>query len=77
MCAHIFTISIRVHVQELLNIIICISLLQNVKLINLAVSLGGVESLICHPASTTHCEAYVPTAMREAAGVTDTMIRLR
>lgn len=53
-----------------------VTLVENMKLINLAVSLGGVESLVCHPASTTHCESYVPAEMRKAAGVTDTMIRL-
>ena len=52
-------------------------LLQNMKLIVLAVSLGGVESLVSHPASTTHCAAYVPTEVRKASGVTDTLIRLR
>ena len=40
----------------------------------LAESLGGVESLIGHPASMTH--ASVPTPMREAMGLTDSLIRL-
>jgi len=40
----------------------------------LAVSLGGCESLIQHPASMTH--ACVPKEEREAAGITDGMIRL-
>ncbi|HSE27496.1 MAG TPA: cystathionine gamma-synthase [Gemmatimonadales bacterium] len=40
----------------------------------LAESLGGVESLIGHPASMTH--ASVPRAMREAMGLTDSLVRL-
>jgi methionine-gamma-lyase len=40
----------------------------------LAVSLGGTESLISHPASMTH--SGVPLAVRLAAGVTDGLIRL-
>ncbi|QDH13795.1 cystathionine gamma-synthase family protein [Formicincola oecophyllae] len=39
-----------------------------------AVSLGGTESLVCNPASTTH--SGVPKAVRENAGVLDTTIRL-
>jgi cystathionine beta-lyase/cystathionine gamma-synthase len=41
---------------------------------SLAESLGGVESLIGHPASMTH--ASVPPAMRQAMGLTDSLIRL-
>jgi cystathionine beta-lyase/cystathionine gamma-synthase len=44
------------------------------KLFSLAESLGGVESLIGHPASMTH--AAVPKAMREAMGLTDGLVRL-
>ncbi len=51
-----------------------ISLLNHLRLINLAVSLGGVESLIQHPASMTH--AGVPAATRQHLGITDDMIRL-
>ncbi len=39
-----------------------------------AVSLGGSESLICHPASTTH--SGVPQEMRDQVGVTDGLVRL-
>ncbi len=39
-----------------------------------AVSLGGSESLICHPSSTTH--SGVPKDLRDAAGVTDGLVRL-
>jgi methionine-gamma-lyase len=49
-------------------------LMNQVRLITLAVSLGGVESLIEHPASMTH--ASVPRAEREAAGITDDLVRL-
>jgi methionine-gamma-lyase len=49
-------------------------LLDNLNMITLAVSLGGCESLIQHPASMTH--ACVPKEEREAAGLTDGMIRL-
>ena len=49
-------------------------ILDNCKLISLAVSLGGCESLIQHPASMTH--AGVPKEEREAAGLTDNLIRL-
>ena len=44
------------------------------KIFALAESLGGVESLIGHPASMTH--ASVPQAMREAMGLTDGLVRL-
>jgi cystathionine gamma-lyase len=40
----------------------------------LAESLGGVESLVCHPASMTH--ASIPRELREARGLTDTLLRL-
>ena len=48
-------------------------LMDRVKLAMLAVSLGGVETLIEHPASMTH--AGVPRAEREAAGITDGLVR--
>jgi cystathionine beta-lyase/cystathionine gamma-synthase len=47
--------------------------LNNVKVFALAESLGGVESLICHPASMTH--ASVPKAEREKYGFTDALVR--
>ena len=49
-------------------------LLENTRLFALAESLGGVESLVNHPAIMTH--ATVPREQREALGVTDTLIRL-
>jgi methionine-gamma-lyase len=48
--------------------------LNNLKLMTLAVSLGGCESLIQHPASMTH--ACVSSEQRLAAGITDGMVRL-
>ena len=44
------------------------------KLITLAESLGGVESLACHPASMTH--AAIPAEIRKQVGITDGLIRL-
>ncbi len=48
--------------------------LENASLFALAESLGGVESLINHPALMTH--ASVPREQREALGVTDSLVRL-
>jgi len=47
--------------------------LNNVKIFVLAESLGGVESLICHPVSMTH--ASVPKADREKFGLTESLVR--
>lgn len=49
-------------------------MLDALRLLRLAVSLGGTETLICHPATTTHFS--VPKERREAAGVTDATIRI-
>ena len=46
----------------------------NLKYFSLAESLGGVESLVCHPASMTH--APVSEERKAAAGVTPTLVRL-
>ena len=48
--------------------------LESVKLFALAESLGGVESLIEHPALMTH--ASVPKDIRERVGLTDSLIRV-
>ena len=48
--------------------------LENTELFALAESLGGVESLINHPALMTH--ASVPKEQRDALGVTDSLVRL-
>lgn len=47
--------------------------LERVRLFTLAESLGGVESLIEHPATMTH--ASIPLAQREAIGITDGLVR--
>lgn len=50
------------------------SFLENVKVFSLAESLGGVESLIEHPAIMTH--ASVPAEVRKTLGIDDSLIRL-
>lgn len=47
---------------------------NSLKTVLLAVSLGGVDSLVSHPASMTH--SFVPRDQREAAGITDGLIRM-
>ncbi len=47
---------------------------ESLQLFSLAESLGGVESLVCHPASMTH--APVSEERKAAAGVTESLIRL-
>lgn len=47
---------------------------KSVRLIALAESLGGVESLVCHPATMTH--ASIPREIRQKIGITDGLIRL-
>ena len=49
-------------------------MLERCRVFALAESLGGVESLIEHPALMTH--ASVPAAQREAAGISDTLVRI-
>ena len=44
------------------------------KVFALAESLGGVDSLVCHPASMTH--GSIPKDIRESRGLTDTLLRL-
>ena len=51
-----------------------LKVVENVNLFALAESLGGVESLIGHPATMTH--ASIPKDIREASGVVDSLIRL-
>jgi cystathionine gamma-synthase len=50
------------------------ALLGSVELFSLAESLGGVESLVAHPASMTH--AAMDAAARERAGISETLLRL-
>jgi len=51
-----------------------IKFLENIKLFTLAESLGGVESLIEHPAIMTH--ASIDKATRVELGISDSLIRL-
>lgn len=50
------------------------TLVCSTQLFKLAESLGGVKSLICHPATMTH--KSIPAPKRHAAGVTDSLVRL-
>ncbi len=47
---------------------------ESLKLVMLAESLGGVESLVCHPSTMTH--ASIPEEIRKKVGITDGLIRL-
>ena len=62
-------ISVEMHTKEKAG-----EVLKRVKVFSLAESLGGVESLISHPASMTH--ASVELDRRKALGVTEGLIRL-
>jgi len=48
--------------------------LDNLKLIKLAVSLGGTESLACHPYSMTHCDVSIET--KNKIGMGESLVRL-
>ena len=48
-------------------------LVSGFKLFHLAESLGGIESLVCHPASMTH--SSIPKPEREKVGITDGLVR--
>jgi methionine-gamma-lyase len=50
------------------------TMMNSVKLALLAVSLGGIETLIQHPASMTHSK--LPRETREKAGITDGLVRI-
>ena len=51
-----------------------IKIIEKLKIFTLAESLGGVESLVGHPASMTH--ASIPKEEREKVGIVDALIRL-
>ena len=51
-----------------------IKIVENLKVFTLAESLGGVESLVGHPASMTH--ASIPKDKRQKIGIVDSLIRL-
>ena len=61
-------------VPKLGNKTTTINILEKLKVFTLAESLGGVESLVGHPASMTH--ASIPKSVREKSGVVDALIRL-
>jgi cystathionine beta-lyase/cystathionine gamma-synthase len=48
--------------------------MESLRVFALAESLGGVESLVCHPATMTH--ASVPPSDRQKLGITDGLVRL-
>jgi cystathionine gamma-lyase/cystathionine beta-lyase/cystathionine gamma-lyase/homocysteine desulfhydrase len=50
------------------------TVLESVRLMALAESLGGVETLVCHPATMTH--ASVPHDQRQQLGITDDLVRV-
>jgi len=50
------------------------TVLESVKVCTLAESLGGVETLVCHPATMTH--ASVAPEVRERLGITDGLVRI-
>lgn len=51
-----------------------VDIVSNTKLFKLAESLGGIKSLVSHPANMTH--KSIPVEKRRAAGVSDSLIRL-
>jgi cystathionine beta-lyase/cystathionine gamma-synthase len=59
---------------ELVSLERAVDVTKNLKLFVLAESLGGVESLVCHPVSMTH--GSVPVDQRKKLGITDGLIRL-
>jgi cystathionine beta-lyase/cystathionine gamma-synthase len=59
---------------ELVSLDAARRLLKAVRLLSLAESLGGVETLISHPATMTH--ASVPADRRNALGITDGLVRI-
>lgn len=50
---------------------------QNVRIVQLAVSLGGVESLIEHPGTMTHGPMLMSDDDRKSGGITDGLVRIR
>jgi len=65
----IVSFTLKEDTEEAAKNVVC-----NTKLFKLAESLGGVKSLLCHPATMTH--KSIPAEKRHAAGVTDSLIRL-
>lgn len=65
----IVTFTLKTDTEEAAKNVVC-----NTQLFKLAESLGGVKSLLCHPATMTH--KSIPAEKRHAAGVADSLIRL-
>lgn len=65
----IVSFTLKNNTEETARAVVC-----NTKLFKLAESLGGVKSLLCHPAQMTH--KSIPAEKRRAAGVVDSLIRL-
>lgn len=65
----IVSFTLKNNTEDAARAVVC-----NTKLFKLAESLGGVKSLLCHPAQMTH--KSIPTEKRRAAGVVDSLIRL-
>ncbi len=59
---------------ELKNLEDARAFVKNLEIFTLAESLGGVESLVCHPATMTH--ASIPFEIRNDLGITDGLVRL-
>ena len=60
--------------EKLPNAFACVSFLNALKLIKLAVSLGGTESLAEHPGAMTHSD--IPLEDQAKIGITPSMIRI-
>lgn len=65
----IVSFTLKEDTEEAAKNVVC-----HTKFFKLAESLGGVKSLLCHPATMTH--KSIPAATRQAAGVADSLIRL-
>jgi cystathionine beta-lyase len=65
----IVSFTLKQDTEEAAKNVVC-----STKLFKLAESLGGVKSLLCHPATMTH--KSIPAEQRHAAGVADSLIRL-
>ncbi|MBL7682989.1 MAG: PLP-dependent transferase [Flavipsychrobacter sp.] len=65
----IVSFTLKNNTEEAAKHVVC-----NTKLFKLAESLGGVKSLLCHPAQMTH--KSIPAEKRHAAGVADSLVRL-
>jgi len=65
----IISFTLKTDSEEAANFVV-----TNTRLFKLAESLGGVKSLLCHPAQMTH--KTIPAEKRRAAGVADSLIRL-